>query len=310
MKGRVFDIKKFAVHDGPGIRSTLFLKGCPLKCIWCHNPEGIEDKINLWYFERKCIRCGSCLKVCPHKALSSGKKNAPFITIDRDLCTNCGECVKVCPTTALTFDSSLMEVDEAVVKLLQDKVFYNQSGGGITISGGDPLFQYEFSRRVLQKCHEAGVHTAIETSMQAKEEILRSFIGLVDLFIVDIKLFVSSEHKKYTGTGNKQILSNFKMLIENKQNLLVRIPLIPGITTSEQNLRSISQFVLEFSPQTGIELINFNPLAENKYRLMGKEHKFLKEMKPYTDDELDQFYSILKEVGVTTVRESAVLTNT
>ncbi|MGL1892693.1 MAG: glycyl-radical enzyme activating protein [Spirochaetaceae bacterium] len=306
MKGNVFDIKKFAVHDGPGIRSTLFLKGCHLNCIWCQNPEGIKNQINLWYFERKCIQCNLCLNVCPNQALTLGKENESYISINHNKCDNNGACVNVCPTTALTFDGYEMEVDEAVEKLLQDKAFYDKSGGGITISGGDSLYQYKFSRAVLEKCKEHGVHTAIETCMYAKKEIFESFIGLVDLFIVDLKLFDENEHFKYVGTGNELILSNFKSLANNKQNILVRIPLIPGITAKEKNIRSICRFVFQNSPGTEMELINFNPLAQNKYRLMGKDYDFMKKMKPYTREELDCFYSILKEEGIGAKRETDV----
>ena len=304
MRGNVFDIKKFAVHDGPGIRSTLFLKGCPLNCLWCQNPEGIQNKINLWYFERKCISCGSCISVCPNNALSIGKEGEPFILIDRSICNNNGACVKACPTTALTFDSYEMEASEAVDKLMQDRAFYKESGGGITISGGDPLSQYEFSREVLKKCRDQGVHTAIETCMYAGNEIFQSFFGLVDLFIVDIKIMDPVEHKKYVGTDNDLILSNFKTLVKNDQNILVRIPLIPEITSKEENIRAISQFVVKNAPDTTIELINFNPLAENKYRLMGKDNIFLSEMKPYSKKELDKFYSIIEEEGALIKRET------
>lgn len=306
MKGNIFDIKKFAIHDGPGIRTTLFLKGCPLNCLWCHNPEGIQNRIDLWYFERKCIQCGSCISACPNKALSIGKGDEPYISINRSKCDNGGACVKACPTTALTFDGYEMEVNEAVDKLMQDQIFYEQSGGGITISGGDPLLQYDFSREVLKKCRENGVHTAIETCMYAKKEIFQSFFGLVDLFIVDIKIMDPIEHQKYVGTGNDLILSNFKTLVENNQNILVRIPLIPEITSTEDNIRSICQFVVKNAPDTAIELINFNPLAENKYRLMGKNNVSLSEMKPYSQKELDKFYSIIEEEGALIKRETVV----
>ena len=306
MKGNIFDIKKFAIHDGPGIRTTLFLKGCPLNCLWCHNPEGIQNRINLWYFERKCIRCGSCISACPNKALSIGKGDEPNISINRSKCDNSGACVKACPTTALTFDGYEMEVNEAVDKLMQDQIFYEQSGGGITISGGDPLLQYDFSREVLKKCREKGVHTAIETCMYAKKEIFQSFFGLVDLFIVDIKIMDPGKHQKYVGTGNDLILSNFKTLVENDQNILVRIPLIPEITSTEDNIRSICQFVVKNAPDTAIELINFNPLAENKYRLMGKDNISLSEMKPYSQKELDKFYSIIEDEGALIKRETVI----
>jgi len=298
MKGKIFDIKKFAIHDGPGIRSTLFLKGCPLDCIWCHNPEGLKNKINLWYFERKCIQCKTCVSVCPNYALSFGKNEDPFISINRQKCDNSGNCVDACPTNALAFDGYELGSKEVVKKLLEDKIFYDQSGGGITISGGDPLYQHDFSLEVLRKCREAGAHTAIETCMYAKQDILESFIGLVNLFIVDIKLMDNNEHKKNVGTNNELILLNFKFLVEKKQNILVRIPLIPKITATKKNIRAISQFVIKNSPGTPIELINFNPLAESKYWLMGKEYSFLKEMKPFSQVELDRFYSYMENEGV------------
>ncbi len=306
MKGRIFDIKKFAIHDGPGIRTTLFLKGCPLNCIWCHNPEGISSSMNLWFFNSKCIGCGSCIEACPENALSRGKPGESSIIIDYQKCNNCGICTEICPTKALSFDGWEIDVDEAVKELLQDRLFYEKSGGGITLSGGDPMLQHEFSKAVLKKCKDAGVQTAIETSMYAKEEIFESFFGLVDLFIVDLKIFNDEKHREYTGTGNQLIHSNFKKLIETKQNMLVRIPLIPEITTTADNLKAIGSFVYNLSPETEIELINFNPLAENKYRLMGKEHEYLTVMKPYTEDELDGFYAILSEQGIKTKRETNV----
>ena len=306
MKGRIFDIKKFAVHDGPGIRSTLFLKGCPLNCIWCHNPEGIRNRKSLWFFENKCIGCRSCIEVCPCDALSENPDGKPFIIIDYDTCDNCGSCTEECPTKAISFDSWEVDVDEAVEELLQDRVFYRKSGGGITLSGGDPLFQHEFSREVLKKCREAGVHTAIETSMYAKQEIFESFFDLVDLFIVDLKILDNDMHKKYTGTENGIIHSNFKRLVEENKNILVRIPLIPGITATDDNIRSIGEFVYSLSPGTEMELINFNPLAENKYRLMGEEHDYLKEMQPYSEEELDHFYSLLTEIGIGVRRETSI----
>ena len=306
MNGNVFDIKKFAVHDGPGIRTTLFLKGCPLKCIWCHNPEGIDTSRSLWYFEKKCIKCDACLTACTYNALSSIPEDVAYIKINQMNCIRCGSCVEVCPTSAIRFDSYEADVETVVETLLQDKSFYAKSGGGITISGGDPLFQADFSKAVLYECKEANIHTAIETSMCARRELLESFIGLVDLFIVDIKLFDPNEHKKYTGADNKLILSNFEMLSHNKQKILVRIPLIPQITTTSKNIESIGRFVFETSPETAIELINFNPLAENKYRLLGQDYRFLAGMKPFSNEKLDYFYSLLTNTGVKTVRETVV----
>ncbi|NQT59859.1 MAG: glycyl-radical enzyme activating protein [Bacteroidetes bacterium] len=298
MKGLIFDIKKFAVHDGPGIRTTLFLKGCPLSCVWCHNPEGIKNTINLWYFENKCITCRSCLDSCPAEALSEGTDGSPFIIIDRAKCTNCGICVEKCPTEALVFDSYELTIDETVRILLQDRAFYERSGGGITISGGDPLFQHRFSTEVLRVCRSKGVHTAIETSLQADPAILQEFIGVVDLFIVDVKIMDPVNHKRYIGRDNQLILSNFQYLAEKGENILVRIPLIPELTAFEENLREIGRFVHKTAPHVSIELINYNPLAVNKYRLLGLDTDFLQKMKPFNDEKLNEFSHILYEEGI------------
>ena len=304
MRGTVFDVKKFAVHDGPGIRTTLFVKGCPLNCIWCHNPEGISRALRLWYFQNKCIGCGGCIRICPEAALSTESPDNPAIIIDHGKCTGCGLCVEECPTTALSFDGREIEHTEAVRELLQDRPFYEKSGGGITLSGGDPVLQYEFSLAVLKGCREAGVHTAIETSMYAKEEVLMRFIDFVDLFIVDIKLFDAEAHRRYTGTGNQLILSNFRKLAEAGCSILVRIPLIPGITDSEDNLSSIASFVSGVSAETPIELINFNPLAGNKYRIMHADAGHLKHLKPFSEDEMEHFRSILTVNGAKVLKET------
>lgn len=311
MVGNIIDIKKFTLHDGPGIRSTVFLKGCPLRCVWCHNPEGLENKINLWYFENKCIKCHKCIPSCSNKALSIGEK--PHIAIDRDRCTNAGKCVDVCPTRALCFDGKEVSLENVVDILMEDKAFYSQSGGGITISGGDPLYQFDFSLEILKACKKENIHTAIETSMYAKRDILKKFINLVDLFIVDIKLFDSPAHEKYTGVGNELIKSNFEYLVSQKVNLLVRIPLIPGITATEENIRNISSFVYNAAAENTfksvpIELMNYNPLAENKYRLMGKSSEILKEMKPLSESGLNRLYDIMRNEEIKIVGNQNIKT--
>lgn len=306
MLGNIIDIKKFTVHDGPGIRSTVFLKGCPLTCLWCHNPEGIENKVNLWYFEKKCIRCHKCISSCGNNALLAGEGTQPHICIDINRCSNMGNCVDVCPTAALCFDGREISSDEVIRILLEDIDFYKQSGGGITLSGGDPTFQHAFSLEILKGCKNQKIHTAIETCMHVTKDILERFIPYTDLFIVDIKLFDSEGHKKYTGVRNEQILSNFKFLASRDVCLQVRIPLIPGITATEKNVRAISRYVFSINKDIPIELMNYNPLAENKYRLMHKDNAVIKDMKPLQEKDLDSLYRIMKDEGITVIRETNI----
>ena len=305
MDGNIIDIKKFTVHDGPGIRSTVFLKGCPLRCIWCHNPEGMENKIRLWYFEKKCIGCHKCIAVCSGHALTA-QPGHPHIQIDKAKCTNSGKCVEVCPAEALCFDGKTVSHQNVVDILLEDKDFYDRSGGGITISGGAPLFQAEFALEILKACKGHNIQTAIETCMFSGREALRGFLPYVDLFIVDLKLFDSSDHKKYTGVENELIKSNFRFIASQKENILVRIPLIPGITATKENISKIAAFVHHTRNKIPIELINFNPLAVTKYRLMGKEYDAIKRLKRLSDNEVDELYAVIEGENVETVRETRV----
>jgi len=269
IRGNIFKIKRFAVHDGPGIRTAVFLKGCPLNCVWCHSPEGIDNKISLWYNKNTCILCGRCVESCPEHALEISGTGHRLISIDRNICKLSGYCVSVCPTGSIEFTGESKSVSEIMEVILKDKLFYEKSGGGITLTGGEPLFQPEFSIAILKNCKKNNIHTTIETSLFCRKEILDMFTEYVDLFIVDMKIANSDQHIKYTGKNNETIRDNFSYLAESGKEILVRIPLIPEITDTEKNLNDITEFVNSFKKEIHIEFLDYNTLAENNYKRLN-----------------------------------------
>ena len=309
MDGNIIDIKRFTLHDGPGLRSTVFLKGCGLRCAWCHNPEGIDNRIGLWYLPRQCIHCHTCLGVCPEKALSVDEGDELTIVINRQRCTNCGLCVEACPTNALAFDGRRLSGEAVAEILARDRQFYAESGGGITISGGDPLVQHGFALEILSLCKAAGLHTAVETGLQGSWDIIEAFLPVTDMFIVDLKIADARLHREYTGQDNGLIRGNYRRLVGQPgasgagREILTRIPLIPGVTARQENIHAIARFVRDCNPGGQVELINFNPLAENKYLLMGRDHGFFRDMVPLDTDEVAGLSAILEAEGLAVLRE-------
>ena len=291
MTGEIFDIKHFAVHDGPGIRTTIFLKGCPLHCVWCHNPEGMRRGQDLWVKREACIHCETCIHTCPKQEL---RMKDGEVSIDRSLCDFCNKCVEKCPSRAMQRIDRQAEVKELVDLVTREEIFTRVSGGGVTISGGEPLYQPEFLKELLQGMKQAGVPTCIETSMFAKQEVLESIAPYVDQFLVDIKILDEETHKKYTGVSNQQILSNFRYLAGLGKPILVRIPLIPGITATEENLRAIRAFVDSVNPEIPIEVLNFNSFAGSKYRFLDQKY-FNDELRAFPREELEQLRSCVEE---------------
>lgn len=291
MTGEIFDIKHFAVHDGPGIRTTIFLKGCPLHCVWCHNPEGMRRGKDLWVKREACIHCETCIHTCPKQAL---RMKDGEVSIDRSFCDFCNKCVEKCPARAMQRIDRQAEVKELVDLVTREEIFTRVSGGGVTISGGEPLYQPEFLKELLQGMKQAGVPTCIETSMFAKQEVLESIAPYVDQFLVDIKILDEETHKKYTGVSNQQILSNFRYLAGLGKPILVRIPLIPGITATEENLRAIRAFVDSVNPEIPIEVLNFNSFAGSKYRFLDQKY-FNDELRAFPREELEQLRSCVEE---------------
>jgi pyruvate formate lyase activating enzyme len=267
--GTIFKIKRFSVHDGPGIRTSVFLKGCPLNCIWCHSPEGISSAISIWYDQSLCIACGQCVKACPNSALRLIKNSNSVINIDRALCILSGDCVNVCPTGAIQFTGYEISVPDIISELKKDILFYKKSGGGITLTGGEPLYQPEFSIEILKACKENNIHTAIESCLFCEKDTIDRISDFVDLFIIDMKIYDKSKHLQYTGKSNEIIKDNFEYIAKSGKSIIVRIPLIPDITDVEENKNAIEKFVYGVDNRIPIEYISYNPLAENNYKRLG-----------------------------------------
>ncbi len=297
--GLIFDIKRFAVHDGQGLRTTLFLKGCPLRCPWCQNPEGLTAKPVLWYSPTDCLHCGSCAAVCGQGALTAGPER---IHVDRDRCVLCGRCADACPGAALKIRGRTVSSAEAAEMLLRDKVFFGDSGG-VTLSGGEVLMQWEFAAEVLRLVKEEGVDTAIETCLLAPQEAVEAMLACTDHFIVDIKILDGEEHKRMIGADNRQILSNFQWLYAHGADLLVRTPLIPGFTATEKNIRDIARYVAATDPDLKYELLNYNPLCLSKYAALEWDYP-VDEKKPLATEQMNRFYQILEEEGIKNILRS------
>ena len=287
--GIVFDIKRYAIHDGDGIRTTIFLKGCPLCCKWCHNPEGLDTKIQLGYIANTCMGCMRCIKRCKKGCLSIENGQIRI----SESCDACGECVEYCPTNSLKLIGQEMSLDRLRKEIEKDRIFYETTGGGVTFSGGEVFMQTEFLLDALKMCKEMGVHTTIESSFMTRFENIKKVLNYVDQFIVDIKLMNADMHKEYTGVSNEIILNNIQKLMEYDVSLLIRTPLIPNITATKENLVAIGEFVSKLEHTVDIELLNYNPLAESKYPMVQQEYT-LNGLKPFTDSEVEKFYSYVK----------------
>jgi pyruvate formate lyase activating enzyme len=294
--GIVFDIQRFSIHDGPGIRTTVFLKGCPLRCLWCGNPESISPRPQLSYMAERCIGCGACLEVCPEKALARGA--AGKAVLDRPRCTACGKCPAACDPRALEMVGREMTADEVLAVVMRDFEYYRQSGGGLTLSGGDPLFQPDFAAMLLYAAHAAGLHTCVETSGLADWDVLERLHPLVDLWLYDCKETDPERHAKYTGFGNAVILANLRQLHAAGAQIVLRCPMIPGHNARREHLDGIAALVRGLPNLAGVELLPYYDLWRAKLVRLGMTSPLPETVKPPDRATVQSWQEYLRGQGV------------
>lgn len=293
IQGWVFDIQRYSVNDGPGIRTTVFLKGCPLGCLWCDNPESQYKLPELLYLPSLCVNCQRCVAVCEFGATTVGPDGN--IQIDRSLCQVCGKCVEACLTGARVLMGRLMGVEEVVQVVNKDTLFYRNSGGGVTVSGGEPTHQAEFVKALLARCHESGLHTALDTCGLVEWDVLEGILEYADLVLFDLKHMDSEEHRKLTGVGNEIILQNLERLAKLKQ-VVVRIPLIPGLTDSKTNIEASGEFLARIGASR-VDVVPYHQLGMGKYERLGKKYA-LTDVEPMSDEGTDLCIQVLERYGL------------
>lgn len=293
--GTIINIQKYCVHDGPGIRTTVFFKGCPLRCWWCHNPESHNPKHEIMFFQERCQGCGVCVKRCPENAIEI-KDSVPVW--DEKKCRLCGKCTDFCPNNAREYVGQDITKVELMQEIAKDMVFYEESGGGVTFSGGEPLLHADFLSEVLKSCKEKGINTAVETSGYAPWESFEKILGNVDLFLYDLKLMDSEKHKKYMGVGNEVILSNLKKLSSRGANIFARMPIIAGVNDDEEHINEAIKFLSEIKPLQ-VNLLPYHKMGMDKYRRLSKDYKLSGMEKP-SDERLAEIADKFNKCGIKT----------
>ena len=295
MTGYITDIQRFCLNDGAGIRTSVFFKGCNMRCAWCHNPETIHDRKDMIFYEKNCINCLKCTEVCPTGAQTSINDLHFF---DRQKCVSCGKCAEICYPEAMSVSDKEMRIDQVMFEVLQDKPYYLGSGGGVTLTGGEVLCQVDFATELAKTCKENGISAAIETNLGFPYSHFEKLLDNIDTVMLDVKLFNDDEHKKWTGVSNKAVLENIKKLSERGTKMIVRTPLIPGITDTDENLKAIAEYISKIDGVLFYELLNFNPLGESKYKGLDEKNIF-EDARPLSEKRLDEIVAMLSQYGLT-----------
>jgi len=291
----VFDIKRYSINDGPGIRVTIFLKGCPLNCQWCHNPESISPKIQKLFTASKCIGCGECCRVCPVQACTLTPEG---IETDEALCTLCGKCAEVCPTLATEMSGQYRSVAELIEIIEKERLFFDQSGGGVTFSGGEPLLYPEFLVELLDVCGRKNIHRAIDTSGYVKVGTLLEVAKYTDLFLYDLKMIDAAKHKHYTGVDNQLILGNLQALAESGAAIQVRIPLVGGVNDDEESVKAFAVFIAGLAGERKeVNLLPFHDVVRGKDMKLGKERD-LSALREPGEESVAQALELFGEYGL------------
>ncbi len=293
--GLITDIKKFAIHDGPGIRTTVFLKGCPLRCLWCHNPETQSPQSDVAYISAHCIGCAKCIRACPSDALSQTENG---IVRDYLKCTACGACAEACPTEAMTVYGRKVSVEEAIAEVEKDRPFYETSGGGMTISGGEPLYQADFAVALMKVARNTGLHTCLDTCGLVPWAAFQAILPYTDTVLYDVKTLDNKRHREATGCENHVIIANLAALVQAGAEVLVRTPVIPGLNATPEAIADIADFLAGLTRPPELELLPYHELGEAKFERLGMEYK-LRGVKPPDKTLMANLVQIAEDHGVT-----------
>lgn len=292
MRANLFNIQKFCLHDGPGIRSTVFFKGCNLRCRWCANPESQCLRQEFTLDREKCRLCGRCAEVCP----AGARLIAPFPSVDAEKCVFCGKCAEVCPAGAIAWEGKGYSVDEVLEEVMKDNPFYDHSGGGVTFSGGEVLLQLDFALELARRLHENGVHVAVETAACVPQDRFARLLDAVDYVFVDLKHHDSARHREGTGLGNEMVIENIRLLRESGREFRIRIPVIPGYNDSDDDAAAFAHLLKEMGIE-GVQLLPFHQFGQKKYALLGMDYAYDSAAQLHSDD-LKQYMEIFAREGV------------